>query len=472
MGGVPQTRAAGDVTTTSGQLLVVDDGAGIGGALLQDLESAARRMIHTRSGGEALELAGQSGLDLILVGPKLDDMSALDFLQQLRDKGVDTGVLLLVEDLEVLPTATDLGILTFLAASTAPAQLIATTALALRHETMQRENQGMRRRLGMLESGEAIIGCSTAARRLLGVLARVAASSATVLIEGRVGSGKSLAARVIHMSGRRSEKPHVVEPGSNLAVEQMDESLDTANGGTLTLEDVDALPAPTQARLVRYLKERSPNGGPGPGGLDVRIIATTSAHLPELVARGQFREDLYYRLNVFPIVIPSLQERRDDIPLLANHFLELSVERTGLPNKSFTPSAMILLETHPWPENVAQLQNAIFRAHALASGMAIDRDHLLGPATGLALDRVPKNIFETPDDDDEDAPVREEDVLPMETEEKRLLAKALKATGGNVRRAAQLLRIGRAPCIARSRCISCGSTSRRSCPLLPPRALV
>jgi DNA-binding NtrC family response regulator len=446
MGGASQTRAVGELTTTSGRLLVVDDGSFAASDTLQELEPRARRIVHAATGEQALELATHGGLDLILVSSSVGGMSGIEFVRQARATGVETGMLLVLdeEDREVLQEAHDLGIVMYLPSSATPEQIVATTALALGHQTMLRENRDMRRRLGLLESGEAVIGCSIANRRLLGVLARVAESSATVLIEGKTGSGKSLAARVIHMSGRRSERAHVVEPCANLSGEQLEESLTAAHGGTITLDDVDQLPAPTQSCLVRYLKERAPSGAMGRQGLDVRIIATTAAHLPELVARGQFREDLYYRLNVFPIVIPSLQERRDDIPLLAKHFLEQSAEQTGLANKGFTTAAMILMEAHPWPQNVAQLQNAIFRAHALANGMPIDRDHLLGPATGLQIDHVPKNIFESPDVDAEDAPVREEDILPMETEEKRLLARALKATRGNVRRAAQLLRIGRA----------------------------
>lgn len=445
MGGASQTHVASEPVTASGRLLVVDDGSFATQEMVPELESRARRTNHATSGEEGLELANQDEFDLILVTSSVGGMSGIEFLRRARASGVDAGVLMLLreEDLEVLPEANRLGMLTFLPASTPPEQIVTTTALALGHQAMLRENRDMRRRLGLLESGEAVIGCSTANRRLLGVLARVAESSATVLIEGKPGSGKSLAARVIHMSGRRSQRPHVVEPCASLTPEQLEESLGVAQAGTLTLEDVDLLPAPTQSSLVRYLKERSPSGAVGQG-LDVRIIATTAAHLPELVARGQFREDLYYRLNVFPIVIPSLQERRDDIPLLANHFLEQSSERTGLPNKGFSAAAMILMEAHPWPENVAQLQNAVSRAHALANGGPVDRDHLLGPATGLQVDRLPRNIFEAPEVDDEDAPVREEDILPMETEEKRLLARALKATRGNVRRAAQLLRIGRA----------------------------
>ena len=175
-------------------------------------------------------------------------------------------------------------------------------------------------------------------------------------------------------------------------------------------------------------------------------MATTSAKLPEQVSRSKFREDLYYRLNVFPIPIPSLQERRDDIALLATHFLKMSEESTGVSQAGFTASAMILLESHPWPGNVAQLQNAVLRAHSIAGTNPVDSVHLLGPSTGLEVDGVEHIAAANPvaPTSDEEEEIREEDILPLDAEEKRLLARALKATKGNVRRAAQLLRIGRA----------------------------
>ena len=210
------------------------------------------------------------------------------------------------------------------------------------------------------------------------------------------------------------------------------------------LENVENLSADVQSRVVRYIKERSARNGSAQDN-DPRIIATTSAHLPELVARGKFREDLYYRLNVFPIVVPSLQERRDDIAVLAAHFLDLAGESSKTPTEGFTTAAMILMETHPWPGNVSQLQDAVFRAHALAKGAVIDRQHMLGPTMGITADPVqPANLPRSAVGDSEEGEVREEDILALETEEKRLLARALKATKGNVRRAAQLLRIGRA----------------------------
>jgi DNA-binding NtrC family response regulator len=274
------------------------------------------------------------------------------------------------------------------------------------------------------------------------VLARAAESSVTVLIEGPSGSGKSLAAQVIHASSRLSGKRLEVAYGDTLTGERIDHLLADDRIGTLLLESVDLLLPEVQSRVVRYIKERSAGNPVERQGL--RIIATTSAHLPELVARSKFREDLYYRLNVFPITVPALRERRQDVALLATHFMERAAERTGGAPAGFTEGAMELLENHSWPGDVAQLQDVVVRAHALARGATIDRKHLHGVTTGITLDPSRDVGAELGPTAPQGGRLTEEDILPLETEEKRLLARALKATKGNVRRAAQLLRIGRA----------------------------
>ena len=173
MGNASQEHATGHLAkpaSSTGELLVVSDGSFAATELLQGLESRARRMIHATSGEEALGLAIQGGLDLVLVAPSVGGMSGIEFLSRIRENGVETGVVMLLDpdDLEVQRQAHDLGMLTFLPSTAAPEQLVATAALALGHQAMIRQNREMRRRLGLLESGEAAIGCSTAHRRLLG----------------------------------------------------------------------------------------------------------------------------------------------------------------------------------------------------------------------------------------------------------------------------------------------------------------
>lgn len=423
-----------------GSLLVVATGDGFPNTMLAGLSSASRACQVARSGAEALALVRKSAPDVVLLPEQLGDMSGMEWLIEHRASAASSDVVMVVAEdgLDRGAAALAEGAVDFLVQPLGLDQIIATLTLVARSRDLQSENDRLHRQLHALQSGTAFVGRSPTARRLVGVLARAAESSATVLIEGREGTGKTLAARIIHASNRRSERPLLTEYCESLGVERLGRELTSRHGGTLLLEGVDKLSSEAQSRLVRHLKECSTNSK----GDEVRIITTTSAHLPELVARGRFREDLYYRLSVFPIAVPSLQERRDDIAVLAAHFLKLSGAESKTPTSGFTPDAMTLLESHPWSGNVAQLQDTVCCAHSLAKGEVIDQQHLVGPTTGLATSPMPTFSQPSPDSDGDE--VREEDILAFETEEKRLLARALKATRGNVRRAAQLLRIGRA----------------------------
>jgi DNA-binding NtrC family response regulator len=291
-----------------------------------------------------------------------------------------------------------------------------------------------------IRSGSAMVGRSPVMRRLQSALSRAADCDASVLIEGPAGSGKSLAARMIHCKSRRSNRPIQTADCAEIDQDAITRLLDQARGTTLVLEDVDRLPANAQSVLVRHLKERAPAR---PEAGTTRLIVTTSAHLPELVARGAFREDLYYRLHAFPVVVPSLRERPDDVPLLAEAILASCAALGGRSSHGFTPAAVILLESMQWPGNVAQLETVVRRAQALAAGGPIDREHLVAPAqtTSSGPSGAPSTDVEV---DSGDAELSEAAIRPFDEEEQRLLSRALRATKGNVRRAAQLLGIGRA----------------------------
>ena len=290
-----------------------------------------------------------------------------------------------------------------------------------------------------LRSGDAIVGNTPVMRRLQSAVSRAAECDATVLIEGPPGAGKSLAARVIHLKSRRSGKSVVVRECETLTADELNKALQACAETTLVLESVDRLPANAQAALVKHLKERSTARVPSL----VRLVATTSAHIPEQVARGAFREDLFYRLHTFPILVPGLHERIDDVQQLAETILNSSVSETGRSHAGITEDARMLLENMQWPGNVAQLEATIRRSEALAAGAPIDREHVLAPASaapattassGAAPESSPKPEGE----------LTEDCIRPFEEEEKYLLGRALQATKGNVRRAAQLLGIGRA----------------------------
>jgi DNA-binding NtrC family response regulator len=287
-----------------------------------------------------------------------------------------------------------------------------------------------------LVSGAAMMGRSPVMRRLQGTLSRAAEGDVTVLIEGARGTGKSLAARIIHCKSRRGGRPLVAIEGSAVSADVFVKAIDSARNTTLVIENIDQLPASQQATLVRLLKER-----PAVGASSPRVIVTTSAHLPELVARGQFREDLYYRLHAFPIVVPALRERVEDVPFLASLLLESYCAPTGRANVTFSPAALVLLESMQWPGNVTQLDQIVRRALWNAGGGFIDREHILALANAPA---APVGAPEAAGDRTARPALDEDSIRPFEEEEKDLLSRALQATKGNVRRAAQLLQIGRA----------------------------
>ncbi|MFN3243017.1 MAG: sigma-54-dependent transcriptional regulator [Planctomycetota bacterium] len=291
-----------------------------------------------------------------------------------------------------------------------------------------------------IRSGSALVGSTPVMRRLQSAVSRAADCDATVLIEGPVGSGKSLAARAIHLKSRRADQTIVVKDCATLSADELTKTIAGNPQTTFVLEAVDQLPANAQAALVKHLKERSTSRAPSL----VRLITTTSAHIPELVARGAFREDLFYRLHAFPIMVPGLHERVDDIQTLADAILDSGVPASGRNHQGFTPAARMLLESMQWPGNVAQLEATIRRGQMLAGGAPIDRDQLMAPASSGAAPTAAPAASATGNAKADEVELTEDCIRPFEDEEKFLLGRALQATKGNVRRAAQLLGIGRA----------------------------
>ena len=289
-----------------------------------------------------------------------------------------------------------------------------------------------------IRSGSALVGNTPAIRRLHSAIARAADCDATVLVEGPAGSGKSLAARSIHLKSRRCDQSLVAVECAELTADSLQQAIKDCDETTLVLESVDQLPTAAQQVLVKHLKERSSSRAPS----IVRLIATTSAHIPELVARGNFREDLFYRLHAFPVVVPGLAERADDVLAIADAILDAGVPVSGRNHQGFTPAARVLLESMQWPGNVAQLEATVRRGQVLAGGGAIDREHLMAPSQAGAQQMAP--ALASAGAPAEELELTEDSIRPFEEEEKLLLGRALQATKGNVRRAAQLLGIGRA----------------------------
>lgn len=332
----------------------------------------------------------------------------------------------------------------FLAAiprSAGPELLEPLIALATALGQTQRLARELQSLTAGMRDGSAIVGRSPTIRRLQGALRRAADCEATLLVEGPPGCGKSLAARLVHCRSRRGNQPITVLPAGQIDAEGLPALLQAAQATTVVIEDVDQLSAPSQAILVRHLKERSTQPG---GRSQPRIIATTSAHLPELVARGAFREDLYYRLHAFPVQVPALRERIEDIPLLASSILESCSAENGQRHVGLTASALMLIESMPWPGNVAQLEQVVRRAWVLAGGGPIDRQHIAGVVAAGGSTASTGSAARSRDPVEDAGEPTEDAIRPFEQEEQRILTQALRATRGNVRRAAQLLGIGRA----------------------------
>ncbi|MCZ6682925.1 MAG: sigma 54-interacting transcriptional regulator [Planctomycetota bacterium] len=315
---------------------------------------------------------------------------------------------------------------------------------AVQHEGVVRENRGLR---ATLKTRGRIIGNSTALRKVMDMVNRVAGSNATTLLLGETGTGKELTARQIHDRSHRSEKPFVAINCAALPETLLESELfghekgaftgahatkmgrfEMADGGSLFLDEIGDISMSTQVKLLRVLQEKEyvRVGGTKTLSTDVRIIAATNRNLPQAMKDGTFREDLYYRLNVFPIHMPPLRQRREDIPLLVEHFIGIAITELGCPKPEIGDEAMALLAGYNWPGNLRELQNVVERAVLLADGKPLDHSHL------------PKEIV-----GDEPMPERDRSESSLWGYEKAMIVKALHESGWNQSKAARNLGISR-----------------------------
>jgi two-component system, NtrC family, response regulator HydG len=368
---------------------------------------------HVSTPAAALERVTGSAFDAVLFDPALgeEDDDALALLHRLRTVAPDTVVVIWSEQPTVAFTvrAMRAGSLDVLKKSAESAEIRSVVERAISHGALAREVRRLRGEVEKARGLGVVIGESALMRQLLQMIDRVAASDATVLIVGESGTGKELLARTIHRVGPRADGPFVAFDCSALAPSLLEAELfghekgaftgagrarrglfREANGGTIFLDEIGDIDASVQNKLLRVLQEREikPVGGDRPVAIDVRVVAATNKDLKALVARGQFREDLYWRLAVFPIQVPPLRERKEDIPSLAAHIL---AKRRGAA-KSFagsevpyptqiTAKALQRLMAYRWPGNIRELENVLSRAAILCDGEMI-RTHdldMLGP---------------------------------------------------------------------------------------------
>jgi DNA-binding NtrC family response regulator len=328
-------------------------------------------------------------------------------------------------------------------------EIILTVKKALELHRLTREVERLREKAGVESALGSIIGRSKPMRDLFRLIGRVAESPTTVLVYGESGTGKELIARAIHQQSPRRDRPFVaidcgalpetlleselfghVRGSFTGAVSNKKGLFEEADGGTLLLDEIgDTTPA-FQSKLLRVLQEGEirPVGGNKTIKVDVRVIAATNKDLKKNVENKSFREDLYYRLAVVPIVIPALRHRREDIPLLADHFIKKYCERNGMEPKLISPKTLKLLIESPWPGNVRELENVIERAVLMSPGPEI----------------TPEALFMDSSDDQPNDALPEAIRTATETVEKEKIAEATRQAKGNRSRAAKLLGISRA----------------------------
>ncbi|TVR99191.1 MAG: sigma-54-dependent Fis family transcriptional regulator [Rhodospirillales bacterium] len=401
-------------------ILIVDDEADICdlvSGILDDEGFASREAHDSDSAIAAIELRRPTLvlLDIWLQGSRLD---GLGLLAQLKTEHPELPVVIMSGHgtVETAVQAIKLGAYDFIEKPFKADRLILVIQRAIEASRLRRENQELRLRFG---ADIALIGRSSAINQLRQAIERVAPTNSRVLITGPAGSGKEVVARLLHTHSHRAQAPFVVVNCASMAPERMETELfgvegqgnsgeaprkvgvfESAHKGTLFLDGIADMPLETQGKIVRLLQEQvfERVGGTARVDVDVRVVAATNRDLTEEIRAGRFREDLFYRLSVVPLKVPPLKERRDDIPLLAAHFMERAAEASGHRPRRLSDDAMAALQAHDWPGNVRELRNIIERLLIMAPGDAGDpiRADMLPPEleAHFSAARHPENSTE------------------------------------------------------------------------------
>jgi len=415
-----------------GDILVVEDDTALRGALVAVLGSAGYSVLEAADGTAALAVLRDRSVSLVLTDIQMAPMDGYTLLGEIKRQWPQVPVVMMTAygDISRAVQAVREGASHYL---TKPFDL----------DILLGEVARFKRNACDADAGLQSPGL----RDLYALAQRVAASDATVLINGESGVGKEVLARFIHATSKRSGRPFVAINCAAIPDNLLESTLfghekgaftgaasahagkfEQADSGTLLLDEVSELPLPLQAKLLRALQEREVErvGGARPIPVDIRVLATSNRDMLQHVADGQFREDLYYRLNVFPLTVPPLRERIDDVVFLGTEFLHRHDARAA-----FAACALAALRVHPWPGNVRELANVIQRATILAPGLEIKAEHLMLPAAALARTTGPTPPADAPQDAAATSDLR--------SLERRAVLDALQATGGNRKQAADKL---------------------------------
>ena len=373
------------------RILVVDDEEVIRDGCSRILTREGYAVCTAKSGGEALERFDLEPFDLVLLDMKMPGLGGIETLTRLKE--MDPGLTILIitgyPSIETAVKAIKLGAYDYITKPFDPDALRIAVNRALERKSLVTENQHLRQQLKTENEANIIVGQSESMRSLYELVRRTAPTDSTVLISGESGTGKELIARAIHDYSLREEREFITVDCSALvetlleselfghvkgsftgAIQAKYGSFELANGGTFFFDEIGNLSLDIQAKLLRVIQEKElkPVGGEKTIKVDVRIIAATNQDLRRSIEKKTFREDLYYRLNVVPIHLPPLRDRKEDIPLLVNHFLKRYNKKREVPVTKVEPETMKILMSYEWPGNVRELENGIERALILEDG--------------------------------------------------------------------------------------------------------
>ncbi len=432
------------------RILLADDDSSVRRVLEFKLSKRGFDVVSVADGKQAANMLEESPFDLMISDirmPKLDGIQLLERAMSLRP-GIKVILITAYAMVSQAVQAVKLGAFDYITKPFEDEELFVAIDKALKFDTLERENRQLRQRLNAAAQGERLIGASGPFKKMMEIVDKIAATDATVLLVGESGTGKELVARTIHSTSLRHDRDFIavncaaipkdlleselfghVKGAFTGAVRDKRGKFALADGGTLLLDEISELAVDLQAKLLRVLQDRiiEPIGAEKPRETDVRLIAATNASLEERVAEGTFREDLYYRLNVVPINVPSLRERKEDIALLAREFLKRSAKGADV---SIDRELMERLMNYHWPGNVRELQNLI------------ERMVLLRRSDRLSVEDLPDD-FGAFDPRSKEAAPESKTQLSFHDAEKKLISQALEKCGWNKSKAAKLLNIPR-----------------------------
>lgn len=439
------------------RILVVDDDNVIRDGLKRIFVAEGYGVSTFANGHAAIASLQQEHFDLVITDLKMPGMNGIEVMKGIRVLQPEVPIIIITgyATVETAVEAMKEGAVDYIAKPFTPEEICAKARTTMEQRPAQINDLLLHKELLHHHGFAQFVGMSAEMQRVYRRILQVAPTDSTVLITGESGTGKELVARSIHAQSQRSEQPFVAVDCTSLAENLLESELfghvkgsftgaiqtktglfKVADRGTLFLDEIGNLSLTIQAKLLRVLQARevTPIGSTQPIPIDIRLVAATNRSLRELVARGEFREDLFFRLNIIPVELPPLRERRGDIRLLAVHFLRRFAEEFGRDVRSFSPEALDLLERYSFPGNVRELENLVERATVLAAGLAI-RCEDLELNTPEANKTAPASIPLSFDELRERKRVlREQAVEPLE---RAFLLEALNRNDWNITRAAQ-----------------------------------